>query len=462
MNAVVDSGLLGGLDLSETLSGFRATGQETCFHGRHINPQIYADLTGANWGLKEYEQRAGYAALRKILGKDGGPGMTQDEVIATVKASALRGRGGAGFPSGLKWSFMPRQFPGQKYLVCNSDEGEPGTCKDRDILQYNPHIVIEGMAIAAYAMGITVGYNYIHGEIFATYERFEAALDEARAAGYLGDQIMGSGFSFQLHAVHGFGAYICGEETALLESLEGKKGQPRFKPPFPASYGLYGKPTTINNTETFAAVPWIIRNGGEAYLACGKPNNGGTKIFSVSGDVQRPGNYEVPLGTPFAKLLELAGGMRPGRQLKAVIPGGSSMPVLPADIMMATDMDYDSIAKAGSMLGSGAVIVMDDTRCMVKSLLRLSYFYMHESCGQCTPCREGTGWLWRMVERIENGQGRESDLEQLNRVADGIQGRTICALGDAAAMPVRAMIKHFRHEFEHHIKHKACMPGTGE
>ncbi len=462
MNAVVDSGLLGGLDLSETLSGFRATGQETCFHGRHINPQIYADLTGANWGLKEYEQRGGYAALRKILGKDGGPGMTQDEVIATVKASALRGRGGAGFPSGLKWSFMPRQFPGQKYLVCNSDEGEPGTCKDRDILQYNPHIVIEGMAIAAYAMGITVGYNYIHGEIFATYERFEAALDEARAAGYLGDQIMGSGFSFQLHAFHGFGAYICGEETALLESLEGKKGQPRFKPPFPASYGLYGKPTTINNTETFAAVPWIIRNGGEAYLACGKPNNGGTKIFSVSGDVQRPGNYEVPLGTPFAKLLELAGGMRPGRQLKAVIPGGSSMPVLPADIMMATDMDYDSIAKAGSMLGSGAVLVMDDTRCMVKSLLRLSYFYMHESCGQCTPCREGTGWLWRMVERIENGQGRESDLEQLNRVADGIQGRTICALGDAAAMPVRAMIKHFRHEFEHHIKHKACMPGTGE
>ena len=462
MNAVVDSGLLGGLDLSETLSGFRATGQETCFHGRHINPQIYADLTGANWGLKEYEQRGGYAALRKILGKDGGPGMTQDEVIATVKASALRGRGGAGFPSGLKWSFMPRQFPGQKYLVCNSDEGEPGTCKDRDILQYNPHIVIEGMAIAAYAMGITVGYNYIHGEIFATYERFEAALDEARAAGYLCDQIMGSGFSFQLHAFHGFGAYICGEETALLESLEGKKGQPRFKPPFPASYGLYGKPTTINNTETFAAVPWIIRNGGEAYLACGKPNNGGTKIFSVSGDVQRPGNYEVPLGTPFAKLLELAGGMRPGRQLKAVIPGGSSMPVLPADIMMATDMDYDSIAKAGSMLGSGAVIVMDDTRCMVKSLLRLSYFYMHESCGQCTPCREGTGWLWRMVERIENGQGRESDLEQLNRVADGIQGRTICALGDAAAMPVRAMIKHFRHEFEHHIKHKACMPGTGE
>ena len=450
------------MNAQQLISQFQAQGLESSFHGRHIQPQILAGLNGSNWHLKDYESRGGYQALRKILGQDGSEGLTQDQVIAIVKESGLRGRGGAGFPTGLKWSFMPRQFPGAKYLVCNSDEGEPGTFKDRDILQFNPHIVIEGMAIAAYAMGITVGYNYIHGEIFATYERFEAALDEARAAGYLGDQIMGSGFSFQLHAFHGFGAYICGEETALIESLEGKKGQPRFKPPFPASYGLYGKPTTINNTETFAAVPWIIRNGGEAYLACGKPNNGGTKIFSVSGDVQRPGNYEVPLGTPFAKLLELAGGMRPGRQLKAVIPGGSSMPVLPADIMMATDMDYDSIAKAGSMLGSGAVIVMDDTRCMVKSLLRLSYFYMHESCGQCTPCREGTGWLWRMVERIENGQGRESDLEQLNRVADGIQGRTICALGDAAAMPVRAMIKHFRHEFEHHIKHKACMPGTGE
>jgi NADH-quinone oxidoreductase subunit F len=260
-----------------------------------------------------------------------------------------------------------------------------------------------------------------------------------------------------LQAAHGFGAYICGEETALLESLEGKKGQPRFKPPFPASFGLYGKPTTINNTETFAAVPWIIRNSGPAYLEIGKPNNGGTKLFTVSGDVNNPGNFEVPLGTPFAKLLELAGGVRTGRQLKAVIPGGSSMPVLPADIMMATDMDYDSIAKAGSMLGSGAVIVMDDSRCMVKSLLRLSYFYMHESCGQCTPCREGTGWLWRMVHRIEHGQGRPSDLDLLNSVSDNIQGRTICALGDAAAMPVRAMIKHFRAEFEHHITHKSCM-----
>jgi NADH-quinone oxidoreductase subunit F len=352
---------------------------------------------------------------------------------------------------------MPRQFFGQKYLVCNSDEGEPGTCKDRDILEFNPHIVIEGMAIAAYAMGISVGYNYIHGEIFKTYERFEAALEEARAAGYLGDNILSSGFNFQLHAAHGFGAYICGEETALLESLEGKKGQPRFKPPFPASFGVYGKPTTINNTETFAAVPWIIRNGGAAYLACGKPNNGGTKIFSISGDVERPGNYEIPMGTPFATLLELAGGVRGGRTLKAVIPGGSSAPVLPASIMMDITMDYDAIAKAGSMLGSGAVIVLDDTRCMVKSLQRLSAFYMHESCGQCTPCREGTGWLSRMVDRIETGQGRPSDMDLLDNVAENIMGRTICALGDAAAMPVRGMLKHFRPEFEHHITYKTCM-----
>jgi len=439
------------------LSRFQAKGQETCFHDRHIGAQIYAGLDGRNWRLADYVARGGYAALKKVLGKDGGEGLTPDQVIAEVKLSALRGRGGAGFPTGLKWSFMPRQFPGPKYLVCNSDEGEPGTCKDRDILAYNPHIVIEGMAIAAYAMGIKVGYNYIHGEIFEVYERFEEALEEARAAGLLGDNILGSGFSFQLHAHHGFGAYICGEETALLESLEGKKGQPRFKPPFPASYGLYGKPTTINNTETFAAVPWIIVNGGQAYLECGKPNNGGTKIFSVSGDVERPGNYEIPLGTPFSKLLELAGGVRAGRQLKAVIPGGSSAPVLPANIIMDCTMDYDSISKAGSMLGSGAVIVMDDSRCMVKSLQRLSYFYMHESCGQCTPCREGTGWLWRMVDRIENGQGRPSDMALLDNVAENIMGRTICALGDAAAMPVRGMIKHFRHEFEHHIEHKTCM-----
>ena len=444
------------------LSQFQSSGAETCFHRRHIGAQIYDGLDGRNWRLADYVARGGYQALRKVLtGHDGAGPMTPEQVIAEVKASGLRGRGGAGFPTGLKWSFMPRQFPGQKFLVCNSDEGEPGTCKDRDILMFNPHIVIEGMAIAAHAMGISVGYNYIHGEIFEAYDRFEEALEEARAAGFLGDDILGSGFAFQLHAAHGFGAYICGEETALLESLEGKKGQPRFKPPFPASYGLYGKPTTINNTETFAAVPWIIRNSGEAYLEIGKPNNGGTKIFSVVGDVQRPGNYEIPMGTPFSKLLELAGGVREGRKLKAVIPGGSSAPVLTAQVMMDTTMDYDAIAKAGSMLGSGAVIVMDDSRCMVASLLRLSYFYMHESCGQCTPCREGTGWLWRVVERIEHGQGRMEDIALLDSVAGDILGRTICALGDAAAMPVRAMIKNFRDEFVYHIEHKRCLVGPG-
>ena len=356
----------------------------TSLHNRHIKPLILAGLDGSNWHLKDYVKRGGYESLRRILTE----GITPEQVIAELKASSLRGRGGAGFPTGLKWSFMPRQFPGQKYLVCNTDEGEPGTFKDRDIIRYNPHALIEGMAIGAYAMGISVGYNYIHGEIWADYERFEEALEEAHAEGFLGDGIMGSQFNFQLHAFHGYGAYICGEETALLESLEGKKGQPRFKPPFPASFGLYGKPTTINNTETFAAVPFVMKMGGEAYAALGKPNNGGTKIFSVSGDVAKPGNYEVPLGTPFATLLELAGGMRDGKKIKAVIPGGSSMPVLTGEVMMATDMDYDSIAKAGSMLGSGAVIVMDETRCMVRSLLRLSYFYFEESCGQCTPCRE--------------------------------------------------------------------------
>ena len=425
----------------------------TSLHDRHIKPLILAGLNGNNWHLADYVKRGGYEALKRILTEKIPP----EQVIAELKASSLRGRGGAGFPTGLKWSFMPRQFPGQKYLVCNTDEGEPGTFKDRDIIRYNPHALIEGMAIGAYAMGITAGYNYIHGEIWADYQRFEEALEEARAAGFLGSNIMGSEFSFQLHAFHGYGAYICGEETALLESLEGKKGQPRFKPPFPASFGLYGKPTTINNTETFAAVPFIMRMGGEAYAALGKPNNGGTKIFSMSGDVARPGNYEVPLGTPFAKLLELAGGMRDGKKIKAVIPGGSSMPVLTGEVMMNTDMDYDSIAKAGSMLGSGAVIVMDETRCMVKSLLRLSYFYYEESCGQCTPCREGTGWLYRMVHRIEHGQGRADDLDMLNTIADNIQGRTICALGDAAAMPVRAFVKNFRDEFEYHIEHKRCI-----
>ena len=427
----------------------------TSLHTRHIDPVILAGLNGSNWGLDDYIARGGYVVLKKILAEQTPP----DDILTEMKLSALRGRGGAGFPTGLKWSFMPRMYPGQKYLVCNSDEGEPGTFKDRDILRYNPHALIEGMAIAAYVMGISRGYNYIHGEIFEVYDIFEQALAQARQANLLGANIQGSGFEFDLFAHHGYGAYICGEETALLESLEGKKGQPRFKPPFPASFGMYGKPTTINNTETFAAVPFLLKMGGQAYLDIGKPNNGGSKIFSISGDVSLPGNYEVPMGTPFAKVLELAGGMR-GGAIKAVIPGGSSAPVVRGDVMMDTDMDYDSISKAGSMLGSGAIIVMNDTRCMVKSLLRLSYFYYEESCGQCTPCREGTGWLWRVVHRIEHGQGRPEDLDLLDSVAGNIMGRTICALGDAAAMPVRSFVKNFRDEFAHHIEHKSCLVPT--
>jgi NADH-quinone oxidoreductase subunit F len=418
---------------------------------------IMKGLDGQNWGLKAYQDRGGYRALRKIVDEK----ITPEAVIAEVKKSALRGRGGAGFPTGLKWSFMPKNYPGQKYIVCNTDEGEPGTFKDRDIIRYNPHALIEGMVIAGFATGSTVGYNYIHGEIWEEYLLFERAIEEARAAGFLGRDILGGGFDFELYAHHGFGAYICGEETALLESIEGKKGQPRYKPPFPANFGLYGKPTTINNTETFAAVPWIITEGADWFLAQGRPNNGGTKIFSVSGHVNKPGNYEVKLGTPFAKLLEMAGGMRGGKKLKGVIPGGSSMPVVPAEVMMATDMDYDSIAKAGSMLGSGAVIVMDEDTCMVKAAERLAYFYFEESCGQCTPCREGTGWLYRILHRIEHGEGRQEDLDLLLNLADNIQGRTICALGDAAAMPVRAFVKVYREEFQHHIDHKRCTVAPG-
>jgi len=429
-----------------------------------FSPEMYGPeailmkgLNGLNWRLNDYQERGGYEALRRVLKEK----MTPEQVIAEVKVSALRGRGGAGFPTGLKWSFMPRNYTGPKYVVCNSDEGEPGTFKDRDLLRYNPHMVIEGMILGGYAMGASVGYNYIHGEIWDVYERFEEALDEARAAGFLGPHILGSRFSFELFAHHGYGAYICGEETALLESIEGKKGQPRFKPPFPATYGLYGRPTTINNTETFAAVPYIMLHGGQAFLELGKTNNGGTKIFSVSGHVNRPGNYEIRMGTPFKKLLEMAGGMRGGRKLKACIPGGSSMPVLPGDVMMAVDMDYDSIAKAGSMLGSGAVIIMDDTTCMVRALRRLSYFYYEESCGQCTPCREGTGWLFRLVDRIETGRGKPEDLDLLTSVSDNIMGRTICALGDAAALPVKSFVQHFRDEFAYHIEHKQCLVAGG-
>lgn len=405
------------------------------------------------WTLENYLKVGGYQALRKILTEKIAP----EAIIAEVKNSGLRGRGGAGFPTGLKWSFMPRNYEGEKYLVCNSDEGEPGTCKDRDILRYNPHQLIEGMAIAAYTMGVKTGYNYVHGEIFEAYERMEEACEEARKAGYLGKNILGFDFEFDLHNHMGYGAYVCGEETALLESLEGKKGQPRFKPPFPASFGLYGKPTTINNTETFASIPYIIREGGQNFASLGVTNSGGVKLFSVSGHVNKPGNFEVPLGTPFKKLLDMAGGVRNGNKLKAVIPGGSSMPVLPAEIMMGLNMDFDSVQKAGSYLGTGAIIVMDETTCMVKALERLSYFYYEESCGQCTPCREGTGWLYRIIHRIEHGEGKPEDLDLLLDLCGNIAGRTICALGDAAAWPVQGFLKHYRAEFEYHIEHKRCL-----
>ncbi|ACV25715.1 NADH-quinone oxidoreductase subunit NuoF [Kangiella koreensis] len=412
---------------------------EVCFRTLHLDKP---------WTLKTYESAGGYRMWRKILAEKTPP----EEIIEELKLSALRGRGGAGFPTGLKWSFMPRHAPGQKYVVCNSDEGEPGTFKDRDILRFNPHQLIEGMAIGGYVMGATVGYNYMRGEFYEPIDRFEQALKEAYKAGLLGKNILGSDVDFDLHSHIGAGAYICGEETALLESLEGKKGQPRFKPPFPANYGLYGRPTNVNNTESYASVPVILDKGGKWFLELGKENNGGTKIFSVSGHVNKPGNYEIGLGTPFKDLLDMAGGMKDGKKLKAVIPGGSSAPVLPADVMMDITMDYDAIGKAGSMLGSGAVIIMDEDTDMVEILGRIAHFYYEESCGQCTPCREGTGWMSRMIHRIANGQGKQSDLKDLDEIAGNIMGRTICALGDAAAMPVQSFIKCFKQEFEAKIE----------
>ncbi len=395
------------------------------------------------WTMASYESQGGYSAWRRILQEKTPP----EDIIEELKASGLRGRGGAGFPTGLKMSFMPRNAPGQKYLVCNSDESEPGTCKDRDILRFNPHALVEGMAISAYAMGATVAYNYIRGEFYEPYVRFEAALKEAREAGLIGKDILASGIDIEVYTSRGAGAYICGEETALLESLEGKKGQPRFKPPFPAQVGAFGRPTTVNNTESLSSVPTIMRKGAQWFADLGPPNNGGSKIFSVSGHVEKPGNYEVPLGTPFKDLLEMAGGVRGGKKLKAVIPGGSSVPVLPAEKIIDCNMDYDSLQKAGSALGAGSVIVMDESTCMVRMLERISYFYYVESCGQCTPCREGTGWLYRVIHRIRNGRGRPEDLDLLVDMANRIEGRTICALGDAAAWPVQSFMKHYRHEF---------------
>jgi len=419
---------------------------QVCFITREYGDQSHT--------LETYLKVGGYQAWKDVLaGK-----LEPVDIIDEVKDSGLRGRGGAGFPTGLKWSFMPKDMPGQKYIVCNSDESEPGTCKDRDILMYNPHALVEGMAIAGYAIGATVGYNYMRGEFMdLPFQRFEQAIKEAYDAGLLGKNVQNSGVDFDLHGSLGAGAYICGEETALLESLEGKKGQPRFKPPFPASFGLYGRPTTINNTETLSSIPVILRNSGQWFADLGVEGSGGEKLFSMSGHLNQPGNYEIPMGTPFAELLDMAGGVRNGNRLKAVIPGGSSVPVVPADTMMELTMDYDAIQKAGSYLGSGAVMVMDETTDMVQVLRRISRFYFSESCGQCTPCREGTGWLYRLLTRIVEGQGTMADIDRLEAISHKIEGRTICALGEAAAMPVWSFIKHFREEFEHYVEHGYSM-----
>lgn len=417
---------------------------EVCFRTRHLKEP---------WSMASYESVGGYKMWRDILtGK-----LKPETIIETLKASGLRGRGGAGFPTGLKWSFVPRNVPGDKYVVCNSDEGEPGTCKDRDILTYNPHQLVEGLAIACFTMGAERAYNYIRGEFWLPFQRMEAALKEAYDADLLGKDIQSTGINVDIFNHLGAGAYICGEETALLNSLEGKKGQPRFKPPFPANCGLYGKPTNVNNTETYASVPAILQHGGEWFLKLGKENNGGTKIFCVTGDVEQPANFEVGLGLPFPELLEMAGGMRNGRKLKAVIPGGSSAKILTGEEMMACTMDYDSIGDAGSMLGSGAVVVLDETRCMVEVLSRLLDFYDEESCGQCTPCREGSGWVARMVRKIMAGQGEPGDCDKLLDVAGKVEGHTICVFGEAFAWPTQSYILKFRQEFEYFIQHKKSM-----
>lgn len=417
------------------------------------NQVIYANINESNsWTLDEYLKQGGYSVWKQILSDQSNK--TSEWVIEEVKKSGLRGRGGAGFPTGLKWSFMPKNDD-QKYIVCNSDESEPGTCHDRDILKYNPHALVEGMAIAGYAIGATVGYNYVRGEfMLECYPRIDAAVKDAYDAGLLGVNVLDSGIDFDLYNFLGAGAYICGEETGLLESLEGKQGKPRFKPPFPANYGLYGKPTTVNNTQTLATIPKILEKGAKWYADFGTEKSPGTLIFSISGHVNKPGNYELPLGISFKEVIDVAGGVLDGKKLKAVIPGGSSTKVLPAEIIQNCTMDYESLQDADSALGTGAMVVISEGTCMVELLKRISRFYYAESCGQCTPCREGTGWLYRILDRITNGQGKESDLALLVDVAGRIEGNTICAFGDASAWPVQSFIKHYHHEFEYMIQNK--------
>lgn len=404
--------------------------------------------------LAVYEASGGYQALRKALGA-----MTPEAVVEEVKRSGLRGRGGAGFPTGLKWSFMPKDAARPKYLICNADESEPGTFKDRVLIERDPHLVLEGCLVAAFAMGARAAFVYIRGEYVHGARILERAIEEAYEKGYAGKNVLGSGFDCDLVLHAGAGAYICGEETSLMSSLEGNRGYPRLKPPFPAQAGLWGCPTTINNVETLACVPFIVERGGDWFLSIGKPpKNTGPKLYALSGHVKRPGVYEAPMGLPLRELIQnLGGGMlRDGRPLKAVIPGGSSVPVLTAD-ECDVDLDFDSLAAKGSMLGSAAVIVMDSSTCMVRAIERVAHFYAHESCGQCTPCREGCGWMERVLARIERGEGRQEDLDLLLDVSSHILGHTVCPLGDAAAMPVASFVTKFRPEFQYHIDHKKCM-----
>ena len=404
--------------------------------------------------LAVYEAGGGYQAFRSVLRS-----MTPDGVTDQVKKSGLRGRGGAGFPTGLKWSFMPKDSPKPKYLICNADESEPGTFKDRVLLERDPHLVLEGCLVSAFAMSARAAFIYIRGEYVFASRILEQAIAEAYAAGLAGKNILGSGFDCDLVLHVGAGAYICGEETSLMSSLEGNRGYPRLKPPFPAQAGLWGCPTTINNVETLANVPFIVERGADWFLSIGKPpKNTGPKLYALSGHVKRPGVYEGPMGLPLRELIyELGGGMlRDDRPLKAVIPGGSSVPVLTADDC-EVDLDFDSLAAKGSMLGSAGVIVMDSSTCMVKAIERLAHFYAHESCGQCTPCREGCGWMERILSRIERGGGRQEDMDLLADIASNILGNTICPLGDAAAMPVASFVTKFRPEFQYHVDHKKCM-----
>jgi NADH-quinone oxidoreductase subunit F len=417
-------------------------------------PLLFADIeTEGLRSIDTYRKGGGYEMVKAWIGGKKSP----EECIEVVKASGLRGRGGAGFPTGLKWSFVPKDSPKPRYLVCNADESEPGTFKDRELMEKNPHLLIEGMILSAYAIKANTGYLYLRGE-FETIQRIlDRAIGEAHAAGLIGDKVAGGDFSFQLHTHLGAGAYICGEETALLSSLEGYRGQPRLKPPFPAVEGLYACPTIVNNVETLMNVPHILKNGAPWFRQWGTEKSPGTKIFSVSGPVKRPGNYEVPLGMPLSQLLnEQCGGLREGVKVKAVIPGGSSVPLLPAS-MLDTGLDFEAMVAAGTLLGSGGVIVIDDRTCIVDALYNITRFYEHESCGKCTPCREGTYWMSEIFERLESGHGREKDIDLLWDVSDNIMGKSFCALGDAAAMPVLGAIKHFREEFEHHVIHKRCI-----